>query len=324
MKAPADLNNPAGPKLRLQMVKPVMERANAITPVTNMFGDISECNTFINNVLGEMRERVAVFGGLGHEALADEEKEPTQAIATFVADQPTKSGAGLATELTKSRTTKGPHDKPLPNRYTGMANKDASDAALGMDKGAKAKVGEGYVITQGSPMPGDVTVRAWLDALEKKLYPLAHTAAETDVFKHKWGYHYGGIVAEVGDDSISLENYNRGTPFGVCLRPHVPTEDRGDVLFRQHLETLAGQGKTIPSIPVERNKWLKKLMTDITKLDDTATAEQAATATAVQQVFDAAKKMEVPPISSGTSRCTGAAPVSRSTSSGSRRRSTTR
>ena len=129
----------------------------------------ASANAFVVNVIGDLH-RVAVFGaGAGHEALADVEKEPTQAIAAFAADKPAQSAGGLATELIETGTRRGPHDQPLPNRYTAMANKDARDAALGINKGAKAGVGEGYVITQGSPMPGGVTVRAWLDALDNKL-----------------------------------------------------------------------------------------------------------------------------------------------------------
>ena len=63
------------------------------------------------------------------------------------------------------------------------------------------------------------------------------------MFKHKWGYHYAGIVAEVGGDSISLENYNRGTPLQWALDDMFQQKVAAVAEFRRELEALARADK---------------------------------------------------------------------------------
>ena len=290
--APQDPANLAGPTLNLHMVKPGKTPTGQAPQVLEKFGQISECNAFIKYVVGELTERVAVFGGgAGHEALAEEEKEPTQDIATFASAN--ANPQALAAHLTTSNITSGRHDAPLPAPYTGMVNKPARDQALGINAGARAGVGEGYVITQNSPMPGDVTLRAWLDALDHKLALAAMTAAELDMFKHKWGYHYAGVVAAVGGDAITLENYNRGTQKHWALDDLYNQRIGATAALRRHLEVLAGQGKNIPSVPMLRNQWFTTLKNDLTALGTAASADQAASRDALIAVADAVRGLDV-------------------------------
>jgi hypothetical protein len=293
LDAPANPAIPLGPKLNMHMMKPGEIPKTGPPRVLETFGSISECNTFIKNIVGDVSTRVALFGaGAGHEAEVKEEKEPTAAIANF-ASGGVGDGQALATHLTTTGTTRGDHDNPLPNTYTGMVGKNARDRALGINAGAKAGVGEGYVITQNSPMPDKVKVRAWLDALDKKTAGHAMTAAERDMFKHKWGYHYAGIVAQVGDDAVSLENYNRGVPLGWELDDLYNARIGALAGLRRWLETLAAGGEEVPSIPAERNKWFNQKLKDLDALGDAADADQVASRDALTQVAAGVKGMQV-------------------------------
>ncbi len=293
LDAPADPAVPLGPKLNLHMMKPGVIPKTGPPRVLETFGSISECNTFIKNIVGDVSKRVALFGsGVGHEAEVKEEKEPTNAIANF-ASGGVGDGQALATHLTTTGTTTGDHGNPLPHTYTGMVGKDARDQALGINAGAKAGVGEGYVITQNSPMPDNVTVRAWLDALDKKMAGHAMNAAELDMFKHKWGYHYAGIVAQVGDDAVSLENYNRGVPLGWELDDLYNERIGALAALRRWLETLAADGAEVPSIPAERNKWFHQKLKDLNGLGDAADADQVASRDALTQVAAGVKGMQI-------------------------------
>ncbi len=293
LDAPSDAAVLASPKLNLHMVKPGKTPNGQAPQVLEKFGEIAECNSFIKNIIGDLTDRVAVFGpGQGSEAMVKEEKEPTQAIANYAATQ-LGDGQALASELTTTGTTTGMHDTALPMPYTNMVGKGARDQTLGINSGANAGVGEGYVITQGSPMPGSVTVRAWLDGLDKKLNGLVLTSAENDMFKHKWGYHYAGIVAKVGGDAVSLENYNRGTQLGWALDDLYNERIQAVVGLRNHLESLANAGETVPSIPKLRNQWFVSLASDLNKLGATATVDQIAARNALNQVATAAQGMEI-------------------------------
>lgn len=293
MVAPADPTNPGGATLTLHMVKPGLTPNNAPAQVLERVGMVSECNAFVKDIVGQLSERVAVFGaGAGTEAEVAEEKEPTQAIANF-ASTGVGNGGALANHLTTTDAYKGEHDNPLPNAYQTMVGKGARDQSLGINAGAKAGVGEGYVITRNGPMPDKVTVRAWLDALDKKVANLPMTAAELDMFKHKWGYHYAGIVAQVGDDAISLENYNRNTPMQWNLDDFYINKIHQVAALRRHLEVLANQGSTVPSIPQERNKWLTQLRSDLTDLGAQASVDEAASLVALNQVNSAVEGMRV-------------------------------
>lgn len=101
MQAPQDPAVPAGAQLTLKMVKPGETPAGQPPRVLEKFGQVSECNAFIKYLIGDLTERVAVFGpGRGHEAVVDEKKEPTQAIATFAATT-MGDGQALAANLTR-------------------------------------------------------------------------------------------------------------------------------------------------------------------------------------------------------------------------------
>ena len=293
LDAPKNPALPLGPKLNMHMMKPGVIPKTGAPRVLETFGSVSECNTFIKTVVGDVSKRVALFGtGAGHEAEVKEEKEPTQAIANF-ASGGGGNGQALATHLTTTGTKEGEHENPLPNAYTGMGGKTAHDQALGINAGAKAGVGEGYVITQNSPMPDDVTVRAWLDALDKKMRGLAMTPAELDMFKHKWGYRYAGIVAQVGDDAVSLENYNRGTPMHWELDDLYNARITAVAGLRRWLETVALTGEEVPSIPMERNKWLNQKLTALTALGTAADADQVASRDALAQVVAGVQGLQV-------------------------------
>lgn len=294
LRAPANPANPAGAKLNLRMVKPGKAQNAGPPTVLERFGDISECNSFIKYIIGTESERVAVFGaGAGHEARAAEEKEPTPSIANFAVNQPGGGAQALAQHLTTTGTVEERHDQPLPNAYKTMVNKQARDAALGINAGAEAEVGEGYVITQGAPMPGDVTLRAWLDALDNQIAGLALNPAEQDMLKQKWGYHYAGVVAKVGHDAITLENYNRGTQQQWVLDDLYKEQIDNVVGLRNALEAMAAAGKTIPSIPKLRNDWFRTRRAELDALGATANADQQAARTALKQVEDAIKGLEI-------------------------------
>lgn len=293
LQAPKDPASPHGPTLALHTIKPGKTPPGQPPQVLDVFGGVSVCSDFIRSVIGAANERVAVFGaGMGHEAVVKPEKEPTQAIANFAATG-AGTGATLATHLTATGTTRGEHEAPLPDAYTGMANKNARDATLGINAGAQADVGEGYVIQQHSPMPDGVTLRNWLAGLDKMLAGAQLTAAETDMFKHKWGYHYAGIVARVGNDAVSLENYNRGTVKEWALDDLYNERIATVQGLRNELETLADAGRTIPSVAKLRNQWFRDLVAELQKLGAAATADQIASRNALQQVQTAVQGLEV-------------------------------
>ena len=293
LKAPKDPSVPGGPKLDLHMIKPAKLSDSKPPEILEKFGQVAECNSFIKYIIGEFSERVAVFGsGAGHEAIVEGEKEPTRDIAKYAAAHP-GDASGLAGDLRTHDKTSGKHDKPLPNVYKGMSNKVTHDASLGINAGAKAGVGEGYVITQGGPMPGNVQIRDWLAGLDKKTKGIAMSNAEKDMFKQKWGYHYAGIVASVGDDSISLENYNRGTQQQWILDDFYNSQINAVQELKDHLIALADQGETIPSVPKLRNEWFAKIANELNILGDAASAVQIRVRDALNDVKDAIKGTEI-------------------------------
>ncbi len=293
LDAPQDVTLPNGATLNLHMVKPGKIETGMAPQVLEKFGQISECNSFIKYIIGDINDRVAVFGpGQGSEAIVKEEKEPTQEIANFASTQ-VGNGQALANHLTTSGVTSSDHNIALPNTYKNMGGKNARDNVLGINSGAKAGVGEGYVITQGSPMPDSVTIRSWLTGLDKKIAGSALNSAEIDMFKHKWGYHYAGIVAAVGDDAVSLENYNRGTQLSWAIDDLYNEKIQAVVELRNYLETLANKNKTIPSIPKLRNQWFRDLEAEINELGKKASAEQLAARDALNEVAKATKGMEI-------------------------------
>ena len=293
MDAPQDVTNLGGATLNLHMVKPGATPVGHPPQVLEKFGQISECNSFVKYILGNLTERVAVFGaGAGHEALVEEEKEPNQAIATFAGTNVGNAQA-LAAHLESTGTSAGKHDTPLPATYTGMGTKAARDTALGINAGARAGVGEGYVISQNSPMPDSVTVTAWLAAFDKKVAGAAMTSAERDMFKHKWGYHYAGVVAAVGGDAITLENYNRGTQKHWELDKLYNDRIANVLGLRTYLNVLAARGEEIPSVPMLRNQWFADLRAELLKLGDLTTVSETATRDALGVVADAVKGLEV-------------------------------
>jgi hypothetical protein len=295
MTAPQDPAVPLGPTLNLHMIKPGKAQTGGPPIVLEKFGEISECNSFIKYIVGNFSERVAVFGaGAGHEALADEEKEPTQDIATF-AGAGAGTGQNLAQHLTTTGARRSDHDQPLPNAYTNMVGKQARDTTLGINSGAKASVGEGYVITQGGDMPGTVQLQEFLDALDKKIANAHMTQGELDMFKKKWAYHYAGVVANVGDDGITLENYNRGTPQNWALDDLYNEKIANVVGLRNHLDTLANNGRTIPSVQKLRNQWFRDLAEELRKLGATAGVDEQASLVALDQVAVGVKGLEVQP-----------------------------
>ncbi|MDP9072729.1 MAG: hypothetical protein M3N98_00915 [Actinomycetota bacterium] len=297
LEGPADPKNLPGPKLKLHMVKPGLERAGIIT-ATEKFGEMSECNSFIKRVIGERSDRVAVLGrGAGHEALVDDEHEPTQPIAEFAADRPTRGAGTLAAQLEAGGVRSGTHEVALPARYTGMANKRRRDRALGINAGAAAQVGEGYVINQNEKMAGDeagnVKLADFLAALDKKLANAAMSPDEIAMFKQKWGCHYAGIVARVGGDSVSLENYNRGTQLDWIVDDLHASQIGAVRELRDHLDALVTADAKIPAIPKLRRQWMLEQQKTLAKLGDKATDGQKAAEAALKQSNDAVKGMEI-------------------------------
>jgi len=289
LEAPKDPAVPAGEKISLNMVKPGKKVEDGSDEVLEKFGTVSECNSFIKYIIGTTTQQVAVFSG-NSEAIAEREHEPTLEISEFARDSD-GTGADLAEHLKTENITSGSHGQSLPADYKNMVNKDARDAALGINKGANADVGEGYVIAQGAEMPGSVDIGDWLSALDKKIGGLALSADEEKMFKQKWGYHYAGIVAKVGDDSISLENYNRGTVESWALDNLYQNKINSTIEFRNYLASL--NGETIPSIPKLRNQWFLDLSAKLQALGEEATALQKTTIEAINDVRNSIKGLEI-------------------------------
>ena len=285
MTAPTDPANVAAGTLTMSMVKPAKANGGAPPTVVNKFGDAAECNTFIKNVIGEIGARVAVFGpGGGHEARVKEEKEPGQDIANLAVDPLVASGQDLAGRLEGAGMRVNPHDQPLPVAYTGLVGKGARDAHLGINAGAEADVGEGYVIFQADDMPGDVAIDHYLRAIDQRAAGLALTAQEQETLKQKWGYHYAGIVAKVGSDAVSLENYNRGTVANWALDDEYARQIQAVGDLRAHLTHLFNTGRTIPSIPKLRMDWFRQVKKELDDLGVGATVAQQNARAALQGV----------------------------------------
>ncbi|HMO57762.1 MAG TPA: hypothetical protein PKA05_19340 [Roseiflexaceae bacterium] len=268
LTAPKDPNDPTAGTIALQMMQPASTEKDTHNPLSykilDKFGEISECNSFIKFIVGNIGERVGVFGQAGneHEAIVSEEHEPTHEIADFAQNQPTGTASGLAQHL--KGTPSGSHDAPLPGGYTGMHNKDTRDRQLGINKGALADVGEGYVTMSNTAMPGGVPFDEYLTGLNKLKAGQALTPAEEKMFTYKWGYHYAGIVARVNNDAISLENYNRGTVMEWELDKHYNDLVHQYQAFRDFVrnfvaaEQVKGNSGEIPSIPKLRRAWYKE------------------------------------------------------------------
>lgn len=208
LSAPKDLAHPQSMH-SLKMLRPATDQTTArgTFTVQEKFGELADCNTFIKNVIGEVGARVAVFGaGAGHEAPVAEEHEPTHEIASFANARPGQGPGALTAHL--RATPRGEHDVATP------AVAGARARQLGINEHALADVGEGYVISRSGAMPGMVSFDQYLAALDKKTNGLVLSAEETELFRKGWGYHYAGVVARVGNDSATMENYNRGTTAG--------------------------------------------------------------------------------------------------------------
>jgi len=220
-------------------------------------GEVVECNSFITYILGSASDdpRVAVFkdgnDGSEHEAKVKPEKEPTKAITKQIRKKGVDNGTNTAQTLAESLegTTSGSHEERLDK----ISNKRAKH--FGVNEGASPEVGEGYVISSNSPMPTNFTVTQFNQALTR-LNDLNIPAKqkEHDALTNAWGYHYAGVVAKIGEDNITLENYNRGTSEGWELDKMYQELWTSSLDFRNYVLGILAQQRDDAVKMVETNK----------------------------------------------------------------------
>ena len=188
-----------------------------------------ECNNFVQNIIGSA-ERVAVLGRGANQVEVDapSENEPVNVIADYV------SSTGPAHQHPQNLANDIQANQPGPNAqsdYNAM-NKNDVDASLGINAHALPEIGEGYVV---KPLKDDIdqerlsqeqtankfhNVGGHNDEYLQALNDLNATNQLLDVktqglnakamsLKHLWIYHYAGVIAKDGGDTITLENYNR-------------------------------------------------------------------------------------------------------------------
>ena len=226
-------------QLILEMVKPhtVDERGR--------FGDIAQCDAFVINIIGALGERVAVVGRDNpHEIGVRATHEPGQAIAALPTVEPLVLPEILEPEMIR--------DTPP------VAGDQERDRTLGINASALAEVGEGYVIVSYGRMPGDeagsVPSEEYLAAVDKRLEGLELSVREQAWFRNRWEYHYAGVVARVGADQVTLENYNRDTARGLIL----------DRLYSRAVHDVAAlhrfvrQAESIPAVGSLRARWFRQ------------------------------------------------------------------
>lgn len=202
-----------------------------IDPQANLgdFFGTAECNNFVKKIIGSA-ERVAVVGtGVNELELdAPTESEPFNAIADYVSSTPqgNQTPANLDQHVVANQV-----DQNAQVNYNNL-NKAHVDPSLGINEHASPEVGEGYVIR---PLKDDIdnerqgqaqvanqfSNNGGNDEYLNELTALRNTNQQLDVklqglslkaqsLKHIWIYHYAGVVAKDGGDTITLENYNRG------------------------------------------------------------------------------------------------------------------
>ena len=206
------------------------------------FGDIAQCDAFVINIIGALGERVAAVGRDNpHEIGVRATLEPGRAIAALPTVEPLVLPEILEPELSRETPPVGGDQE--------------RDRTLGINASALAEVGEGYVIVSYGPMPSDETgsvpSEEYLAAVDKQLEGLELSLREQAWFRNRWEYHYAGVVARVGADQVTLENYNRDAARGPIL----------DRLYSRAvhdvgaLRRLVRQAESIPVIGSLRAPW---------------------------------------------------------------------
>ena len=228
-----------GGQLTLEMVKP------HTSDERGRFGDIAQCDAFIINIIGALGERVAVVGRDNpREIGVRATQEPGGAIAALPSVEPLVLPEILEPEMIRETPP--------------VAGDQERDRRLGINASALAEVGEGYVIVSYGRMPGDETGNVpseeYLAAVHKQLEGLELSLEEQAWFRTRWEYHYAGVVARVGADQVTLENYNRDAARGLIL----------DRLYSRAvkdvgaLRELVQQAKSIPGIGSRRASWFRQ------------------------------------------------------------------
>jgi hypothetical protein len=225
--------------LVLEMVKPhtLDERGR--------FGEIAQCDAFVINIIGTLGERVAVVGrDHPQEIGVGATHEPGQAIAALPTAEPLVLPESFAPEMSRETPP--------------VAGDEERDRTLGINASALAEVGEGYVIVSYGPMPGDETggvpSEEYLVAVDKQLERFELSLQEQAWFRNRWAYHYAGVVARVGADQVTLENYNRDVARGLIL-DRLYTRAVQDI---RALRKLVLQAESIPAISSVRAAWFRQ------------------------------------------------------------------
>jgi outer membrane protein OmpA-like peptidoglycan-associated protein len=160
---------------------------------------------------------------------------------------------------------------PVGQAYgTAMANNslDATANKLGVNKHARAHIGEAYVTSSVS--------QGGADHLKDFSKPdIAGQPATRDFI---WGYHYAAVIAEAlaGDDHMLLENYNRNSE-PVELLEELKTANYANF-------QAAMTGKDYSTIGNPRNK-AKAMLADVLENAGTARDQAETQAAAILQAY---------------------------------------
>ncbi|HMA34019.1 MAG TPA: hypothetical protein VKY74_06010 [Chloroflexia bacterium] len=307
ISVPKRLTQPQGPHHTLKLLKPADTTRNPADQtkfqILDKVGQAAECNTFVKQILGDAQpgrphaggqptpgSHVAVFQG-GHEAPVSHEKEPTRAIAHFTKNNAAGTGAQLAQHLVN--TPRGDHEKHLPASYRTRANARPRNAALGINTAVLPEVGEGYVTTSNRPMPDDFTSHQFaqhLAALNDLTLPPRTRA--TNPLRRTWSYHYAGVVAKVGSDTVTLENYNRETSENWAVDDLYIQLAQQVADFRNFARSILQEGQAnatrIPAVARDRTNWWQDVATQweatLPQVRAQYTANQQLIATAIANI----------------------------------------
>ncbi len=191
-----------------------------------------ECNEVLNEILGSTG-RALVFLKNGNplrqvESERNKFAEPTGKTRDYLSDHPyTADPAGLRDHLADTNQERDPlkyqKEDEGPERYLRMHSSVKKEQAeqLGLNEYARPETGEGYVISSsypknildkrfGIPTEDYINAIAELKNVDKgKDVSQQLISTEAKSLMDSWFVHYASVMARDGDDSVTLENYNR-------------------------------------------------------------------------------------------------------------------
>lgn len=216
--------NQDGPDL-LRIVPGVSQENSEDVPEKLVALSSDECNQVMNDIIGRTGRVLILLDNKGRKLEAERPfgQEPSEKIRSYLADNNyVTGGEGLREKI----ETKGvsEYEESGPQRYSRKSEfiKNQQAETLGMNEHAKPETGEGYVLTSSYPketldynrygIPTEEYFKAvqelqnvdeGKDAQQQNISAAAKSLMET------WFVHYATVMAKDGDDTITLENYNR-------------------------------------------------------------------------------------------------------------------